>query len=138
MTVNSRPAKHGSKRRRSGGPGASGPGSPALYWAVAVGLTAIACYVNAVGNEFVLDDTRLIRDNLRIRSLANIPHLFASPYWDVAGPQALYRPLVLVSYAVQYATHGLSPAGYSIVNIALHAAVSVLLFTLTAFGGKKS
>ncbi len=92
--------------------------------------------MNAVGNEFVLDDTRLIRDNLRIRSLANIPHLFASSYWDVAGPQALYRPLVLVSYAIQYAMHGLSPAGYTIVNIALHAAVSVLLFALVrAIGG---
>ena len=111
-------------------------GDASLYWALAVGLTAISCYVNAVGNEFVLDDTRLIRDNLRIRSLANIPHLFASSYWDVAGPQALYRPLVLVSYAVQYAMHGLSPAGYTIVNIALHAAVSVLLFALVrAIGG---
>jgi tetratricopeptide (TPR) repeat protein len=130
VTVNPRPPKQGSKRRRSGGPASSGPRSPALYWALAIGLTAIACYVNAVGNEFVLDDTRLIRDNLRIRSLANIPHLFTSPYWDVAGPQALYRPLVLVSYAIQYAMHGLSPAGYSIVNIALHAAVSVLLFAL--------
>ena len=107
-----------------------------LYWALAVVLTAIACYVNAVGNEFVLDDTRLIRDNLRIRSLANIPHLFTSSYWDVAGPQALYRPLVLVSYAIQYAMHGLSPAGYTTVNIALHAGVSGLLFALVrAIGG---
>ena len=145
MTVNSGPAKHGSKRRRSNrrSPGSSDPGNrvrhganASLYWALAVGLTAIACYVNAVGNEFVLDDTRLIRDNLRIRSLANIPHLFASSYWDVAGPQALYRPLVLVSYAVQYAIHGLSPAGYTAVNIALHAAVSILLFSLVrAIGG---
>jgi protein O-mannosyl-transferase len=102
----------------------------ALYWAVAVGLAAVVPYLNAVGNEFVLDDTRLIRDNLRIRSLANIPHLFASPYWDVEGPQALYRPLVLASYAVNYAVHGLSPAGYSIVNVTLHAAVSLLLFAL--------
>ena len=68
----------------------------ALYWALAVAVSAVVCYVNAVGNDFVLDDTRLIRDNLRIRSLADTPDLFASSYWDLAGSQALYRPLVLV------------------------------------------
>jgi tetratricopeptide (TPR) repeat protein len=102
-------------------------------------VIAILCYVNAVGNEFVLDDTRLIRDNLRIRTLANVPHLFASSYWDLSGPQALYRPLVLVSYGVNYAIHGLSPYGYTAVNIALHAAVSLLLFALVrAIGGSLS
>jgi tetratricopeptide (TPR) repeat protein len=101
-----------------------------LYWALAVAAAAVLCYVNAVGSDFVLDDTRLIRDNVRIRSLADVPHLFATSYWDVAGPQALYRPLVLVSYAINYAVHALSPAGYTAVNIGLHAAVSLLLFLL--------
>jgi protein O-mannosyl-transferase len=153
VTVNSRTAKHGKHRRgpadrsrrgveqrhRHGGPGASDRANArrtAVYWALAVGVSAVLCYVNAVGNDFVLDDTRLIRDNLRIRSLATVPHLFASSYWDVSGPQALYRPLVLVSYALNYAIHGLSPAGYIAVNIALHAAVSLLLFALVrAIGG---
>ena len=108
----------------------------AFYWALAVGVSAVLCYVNAVGNDFVLDDTRLIRDNPRIRSLANVPNLFATSYWDVAGPQALYRPLVLVSYAINYAIHGLSPGGYTVVNVALHAGVSLLLFALVrAIGG---
>ena len=54
----------------------------------------------------------------------------------MAGSQALYRPLVLVSYAINYAMHGLSPAGYTAVNIALHAAVSLLLFALVrSIGG---
>jgi tetratricopeptide (TPR) repeat protein len=97
---------------------------------LAVGLSAVIVYLNALGHEFVLDDTRLIRDNLRIRSLANVPHLFVSSYWDLTGPQALYRPLVLATYAVNYAMHGLSTSGYTAVNIALHAAVSLLLFAL--------
>ena len=100
------------------------------YWAVAVGLLAVIVYLNALGNEFVLDDTRLIRDNVRIRSLANVPELFTSSYWDLEGTQSLYRPLVLASYALNYAVHGLAPSGYTAVNIALHAAVSMLLFTL--------
>ena len=105
-------------------------GSAATFWALAVGVSAIVVYLNAPGSEFVLDDTRLIRDNLRIRSLANVPGFFASSYWDLEGPQALYRPLVLASYAANYAVHGLSTYGYTAVNIVLHAAVSILLFAL--------
>jgi tetratricopeptide (TPR) repeat protein len=142
VTVHSRPAKHhrGAAPRSRRQVPQDTRGVPrtntTIAWALAVGVTAIVCYVNAVGNEFVLDDTRLIRDNLRIRALANVPHLLASSYWDLSGPQALYRPLVLVSYAVNYAIHGLSPSGYTAVNIALHAAVSVLLFALVrAIGG---
>jgi len=101
-----------------------------VYWAIAIVVAAILVYANAVGNAFVLDDTRIIRDDLRIRSLSNIPALFASPYWDLQGANALYRPLVLVSYTISYALHGLSTSGYSIVNIALHACVSVLLFLI--------
>jgi tetratricopeptide (TPR) repeat protein len=145
VTVNSRPSRHGKHRRGSANTtrGAASQenldvrrSNAAFYWALAVGVSAVLCYVNAVGNDFVLDDARLIRDNLRIRSLANVPNLFATSYWDVAGPQALYRPLVLVSYAVNYAINGLSPGGYTVVNIALHAGVSLLLFALVrAIGG---
>jgi tetratricopeptide (TPR) repeat protein len=103
---------------------------PELLWSLAIVIAAVVVYVNAIGNEFVLDDTRIIRDNVRIRSLANIPGLFASSYWGTAGTQGLYRPLVLVSYAANYAVHGLSTAGYTIVNIVLHAGVSLLLFVL--------
>jgi protein O-mannosyl-transferase len=109
---------------------AKGRPRTALYWALAVGLAATVVYLNALGNDFVLDDIRLIRDNVRIRSLANIPHFFVSSYWEIAGPQALYRPLVLVSYAANYAISGLSSSSYAAVNIALHAAVSLLLFAL--------
>lgn len=101
-----------------------------VYCALAVGFAAVIVHLNALGNEFVLDDTRIIRDNVRIRSLANVLGFFASSYWDLEGSQALYRPLVLASYAVNYAMHGLSTSGYTAVNIVLHAAVSLLLFAL--------
>ncbi len=108
----------------------SGGRRAAVYWLVAIGVTAVAIYLNAPGNDFVLDDIRLIRDNTRIRSLANVPRLFTSSYWDLQGAQALYRPLVLATYALNYAVHGLSPNGYTVVNIALHATVALMLFAL--------
>ena len=106
------------------------PDTTAIYWRLAVAFSAVVVYLNALGNDFVLDDIGLIRDNVRIRSLADNPHLFVSSYWGVNGPQGLYRPLVLVTYALNYAMHGLATYGYTAVNIALHAGVSLLLFTL--------
>ena len=105
-------------------------GGRATLGALLVVASAIVVYLNAFGNDFVLDDIALIRDNVRIRSLANVPHLFASSYWGYGGAQALYRPLVLVTYALNYAVHGLSTIGYTAVNVSLHAAVSLLLFEL--------
>src|SRR4051812_13675142 len=102
----------------------------ARFWGLPVVMSAVIVYLNAFGNDFVLDDIGLIRDNVRIRSLANLPHLFASSYWGQSGAQALYRPLVLVTYALNYAVNGLSTYGYTAVNIALHAAVSLLVFEL--------
>ena len=105
-------------------------GMQVRIWAIAVASLAVFVYLNAFGHEFVLDDTRLIRDNVRIRSLADVPQLFAGSYWGSQGTQALYRPLPLASYAVNYAVHGLSTGGYTAVNVALHVAVSLLLFVL--------
>lgn len=107
-----------------------------LPWAIAVGVAAVLVYANAFGHDFALDDIRLIRDNVRIRALADVPQLFASSYWGTQGAQALYRPLVLASYALNYAAHGLSTDGYTAVNVALHAGVSLLLVALVrALGG---
>ena len=130
-----RAKKHGRRPARpspgaaSSGPAANRPGA-ARYWALAVGLSAVIVYLNAFGHDFVLDDTRIIQDNVRIRSLANIPALFASSYWGQSGTNALYRPLALATYAVNYAIHGLWTPGYTAVNVALHASVSLLVFGL--------
>jgi tetratricopeptide (TPR) repeat protein len=54
----------------------------------------------------------------------------------MSGAQALYRPVALVTYAINYAMHGLSTYGYTAFNIGLHAAVSVLVLVLVrAMGG---
>lgn len=131
-----RTKKHGRRPASPGSSPAPGNGRAAQYWAFAVGLAAVVVYVNAFGHEFVLDDTRIIQDNVRIRSLANIPTLFASSYWGQAGTNALYRPLALATYAINYAVHGLWTPGYTAVNVALHASVSLLIFGLVrSLGG---
>ena len=96
-------------------------------------LAACAVYWNSLGGQFVFDDTSIIQSNPQIRSLAfsNLRHIFGSHYWQtVAGQGGLYRPVVILSYALNYAAGGLDPWGYHLVNVLLHAANSALVFLI--------
>ena len=93
-------------------------------------------YVNAFGNGFVLDDTRLIATTCASGRSRTSPHLFVSSCWGTEGAQSPNRAAPLATYAVNYAIDGLSTYGYTAVNLALHVSVSLLLMTLVrALGG---
>ena len=93
--------------------------------ALLLGLLAWLAYANALDNPFVFDDGVAIERNLRIRTLR--PSVALAPPRDtpVAG-----RPLVNLSFALDYAWGGLAPRGYRAVNLALHAACAWLLYWL--------
>ncbi|MBI3693496.1 MAG: DUF1736 domain-containing protein [Acidobacteria bacterium] len=94
-------------------------------------LAAWAVYLNSLDGEFVFDDTSIIQSNPQIRSLSltSLGHIFGSHYWQtVAGQGGLYRPIVILSYAVNYAVGGLNPWGYHFFNVLIHALNSVLVF----------
>lgn len=103
---------------------------------VAVGLSLVAAvflvYGNTLGNGFVIDDRAFVEQNPVIRDLANVPRMFTSGFWEStsASVPALYRPLVTLSYALNYAAGGLNPFGYHLVNVLLHVATTLLLFAL--------
>lgn len=101
-------------------------------WLAAVIITAGVVHLNAFGNAFVFDDLNIIRDNPRIRDLGHLPRLFTEGYWGIWGNQGLYRPLAVVTYALNYAAGGLATAGYTAVNIALHMLVSGLVVLAAA------
>ena len=96
-------------------------------------LAAFAVYLNSLGGQFVFDDTSIIQNNPQIRSLdwSSLRHLFGSHYWQaVEGQGGLYRPVVVLSYAINYAIGGINPWGYHFVNILLHALNSALVFLI--------
>jgi len=101
--------------------------------AILIFIAAGAVYLNSLGGQFVFDDTSIIQNNPQIRGLGitNLRHIFGSHYWQtVAGQGGLYRPLVILSYALNYAVGGFDPAGYHFVNVLLHALNSVLVFLI--------
>jgi len=95
--------------------------------ALVVSLIAILAYANSVANRFVWDDYDLLVQNRFLHSLHGLPHLFTFTYWrdEHLAHGTAYRPLVQMSFAVEYSLWGRRPAGYHLSNVVGHAAASV-------------
>jgi tetratricopeptide (TPR) repeat protein len=89
--------------------------------AAAAAAMAILVYLNALYNPFVYDDHRTILENLSIRNLGNFRALLLH---DV------FRPVVNISYALDYSIWGLTPFGFHVTSVLIHAVNVVLLFVL--------
>ncbi len=86
-------------------------------------------YVNSLSNQFTYDDEFTIVNNYFIKSLQNIPNLFRKDYFALSG-ELSYRPVVTLSYFVDYALWKLNPFGFHLTNSLLHTLNSVLFFFL--------
>jgi len=96
-------------------------------WPLLVALAAVLVHWSAFGNGFALDDVRLVEGNPALGSVARIPSLFLAPYWNAPGEHyGLYRPLTIVSLAIDRAVFGAGPLGFHLVNVLLHAGVTAL------------
>lgn len=121
MSRRTRPSSPADSRTKA----ASSPSSTLPLWPfAAVGLAAVAAYINAPGHPFVLDDQNAIVDNQTIRSIAG--SLAGGPFQSATAG----RPLVNLSFALNHAVGALNPWGYHAVNIALHVTCALLVFAL--------
>ena len=103
-----------------------------LHYFLLLAVAIVLVYAAGSSNPFHYDDLHSIRDNPHIRSLKNIPAFFTHPEYFTADPRsAMYRPIVLVSYALNYALDKSEVRSYHWVNIAVHAINSGLVLLLT-------
>jgi len=111
--------------------------APTVDLLVVAGLAA-ALYLNTTDNGFVFDDRFKIGEERPSEKLADprlarfdLGELFTTNYWGTYSPSdGLYRPLVNLVYALDYANYGLRPAGYHFVNVLFHALDAVLVLLL--------
>ncbi|MCC6544410.1 MAG: tetratricopeptide repeat protein [Nitrospirae bacterium] len=91
-----------------------------------------AIYKNSIGNPFHYDDQLYIEDNFNIRTLKNIPLFFTHPKTIASNPNKAghYRPLVVMSHAVDYALGGLNPVSYHLTSLAFHVGSALLIFLI--------
>ena len=97
------------------------------FWRIAVIVAAVlVAYSNSLQGPFILDDQGSVVQNPEIRDLARLDRvLMPGPNSPVAG-----RPLVSLSFALNYAAGGLDVTGYHLVNLACHLGCALLLFGL--------
>lgn len=107
-----------------------GERSPYLGYAL---LAACAClvYVNSLHNPFHYDDFHSIVHNERLRSLEEIPRFFVDPTAFSSEPEnAMYRPLLLLTFAVNFAVSGYQTWSYHLLSLAIHVGCVLLVMAL--------
>lgn len=105
------------------------PGRARLRWGLLL-AACVLCYANGLTGAFTYDDKAIIRDNPRIRTPRNLPRVFTTSYFGGRGSGTNYRPVLLLSFALQWWAHGSSAPGFHAVNLALHVLVTLLLARL--------
>lgn len=101
------------------------------WTACALVAGVLALYANSLGHGFHYDDGHSLVDNEAVRTLGNTGRFFVDPGAFSAMPEArMYRPLLLLTYALNHAVGGDRPFGYHLVNVLLHAANAGLLWLL--------
>ena len=106
---------------------------------LAVLLCGLAVHLTVLGNGFHYDDGHSILRNPHIRDLGNLAGFFSDPAMFSENPDySMYRPLVLVSHALNYRLSGslsaratgYEPAGYLAANLAIHLINSLLVLAI--------
>ncbi|MDT8340710.1 MAG: tetratricopeptide repeat protein [Longimicrobiales bacterium] len=100
-------------------------------WEAAAAAVALLLYLHTVGYGWVFDDQMEVVLNPFIRSWSTLPQILSTTVWTGSGMETyLYRPLAQVSFLLNHAVSGLEPWSYHLVNVLLHAGVSVLVVRL--------
>ncbi len=97
-----------------------------LHSAIIISILLIL-YGALITFDFVWDDIPFLKENVLIRSLKNIPYFFTKGMPTVEAP-IHYRPLVMLSLALDYFFWEYNAAGYHLTNLILHLFSSTLVY----------
>jgi tetratricopeptide (TPR) repeat protein len=110
------------------------PGTPARRaWAApAIVFFALAANLPALFPGFLQDDHPIVENNPLLDGLAGLPRLVSRAYWAVGDRPLpdLWRPVTMLSFALNRAVGGAGAFGYRLVNLMLHAGLALLLLAL--------
>jgi tetratricopeptide (TPR) repeat protein len=107
------------------------------YFVLFFFVCSVLLYGNTIFNKWAVDDNFVTgpQNELVKKGFAAIPEIFSSFYVDTKGnvgsQQTDYRPIVKMTYAIEYGLWGGNKAGRShAINILLYFWISTLLFFL--------
>ncbi len=129
---------------RAGSDAVSSTGVPqrlqrTILGVVLLGIVA-AVYAPALEGVFIWDDVALIEQNQHIKESGSARRALRSDLWDTplaaesdpGSSATYYRPLVTLSYALDYRLHGLDARGFHLTNLVLHLLAVLALVLLLA------
>lgn len=91
-------------------------------------------YLNVLPNGFVWDDEEQVVNNTIIQSFSHLPQIFKGSTFQTGGTGGLsgiyYKPLMTLSFMLNYALWKLNAFGYHLFQVLVHLANSVLVFLL--------
>ncbi|MDZ4719939.1 MAG: phospholipid carrier-dependent glycosyltransferase [Roseiflexaceae bacterium] len=98
-----------------------------VQWApVLLSLFVFALFARTLSYGLYLDDNHFVRP----WTLGEVLGAFAGPFDPLGIEPAYFRPLVGVTFSIEWHLWGYAPWGYHLVNILLHTLVAVLLYFL--------
>ncbi len=106
------------------------PSASRRWFPLLVVGAALAASLTSLGNGFALDDLPIVLQNGRVHSLASPWAWLVQTYWPPEHGAALYRPLVIAGFAIQWTLGHGSPLVFHLVNVLLYAAASLAVFWL--------
>jgi protein O-mannosyl-transferase len=117
---------------RGSGSSARGDGPPAWAVAVVLAVSIVTVYYGACRTPFIFDDEDAIEKNSSIRSVWPLIStnerpgpLNPPPEMPTSG-----RPLVNLTFAMNYQVGELDPVGYHVVNMVLHCLTALLVWAV--------
>ncbi len=103
-------------------------------------LVGFLIYADSLKNNFVFDDGHLILRNSFVRSFCFIPYYFKGFLTSVTTKCMGIRPLVMISFNINYLFSDYNSLGYRLLNIFLHILNAYLLYLIISqlfLGGKR-
>ena len=101
-----------------------------VFYLLLITILGLAVYINSINGKFICDDYSLIKENVSIKSFANLSKIFYKNKKLKPKKNAFFRPLPLLTYAIDYSFWKLNVKGYHLTNILLHILVGMSIFWL--------
>lgn len=95
-----------------------------------ISILVFLCYFNALFMDFVWDDiVHLEEFEHRLKNFSDLKNFFFST--NLVGQPFYYRPLMLISYGLDYLIYGNKSFGYHLTSILIHLINVYLVFIIT-------
>jgi len=93
---------------------------------------AVIVYLGALGNRYALDDGSIVERNPAAHSIGAAVRAFDHSYWPPENGAGQWRPLVILSFALDWQLSGGNAAWLHAVNLLWHAAATAALVLISA------